>query len=85
MNALCWEGVSGQWKEFAECVEIDEDWIDQIYTNNENDLMCFDNVVDIWVQRMAPTWKKLSLILRALGRNDLADKAWNDGKMITTS
>ena len=77
--------IADQWKTVANSLGMDEDWIDEIDTNNAVDILCLDNIVDVWIQRMGPTWKKLSLVLRDMGRNDLADKAWNDGKIILSS
>ena len=77
--------IADQWKIVANGLGMDEDWIDEIDTNNAVDILCLDNIVDVWIQRMRPTWKKLSLVLRDIGRNDLADKAWNDGKIILSS
>ena len=77
--------IADQWKTVANSLGMDEGWIDEIDTNNAVDILCLDNIVDVWIQRMRPTWKKLSLVLRDMGRNDLADKAWNDGKIILSS
>ena len=71
--------AAGQWKEIAAGLGFDEDMIDEIDTNNQTDELCLLHMVEIWVSRLAPSWETLSLVLRDIGRNDLAQKAWSEG------
>ena len=67
--------IRGHWKEIADGLGFDEDMIDEIFTNNEMDEACLMNCIEIWVQRLGPTWEKLSHALANMGENKLAHKA----------
>ena len=67
--------IRGGWQKIAEGLGFDEDMIDEIFTNNETDEACLMNCIEIWVQRLGPTWEKLSHVLANMGENQLADKA----------
>ena len=75
--------AAGQWKVIAAGLRFDEDMIDEIFTNNQTDELCLRHMVEIWVSRLAPSWETLSLVLRDMGRNDLAHKTWSEGSGCT--
>ena len=76
MNLL-W-GLAGRWREIARGLEFDEDHIeDEIYTNNATDEACLQDCVEQWIARLQPSWEKLSRVLRNVGEDGLAQKAWN--------
>ena len=76
--SLLW-GVANQWSNLAGALEFDEDLIDEIHTNNETDEACLQNCMEAWVERLGPSWKKLSRALREIGEKSLAQQAWNGG------
>ena len=71
--------VAGRWKMIASGLGFDEDLIDEIYTNNGTDEACLQDCVEQWVSRLEPSWERLSLVLRDLGEESLAQQAWNGG------
>ena len=71
--------VAGQWKVIAAGLGVDEDMIDEIFTNKQTDGECLRHMVEIWVSRLAPSWETLSLALRDMGRNDLAHRTCSEG------
>ena len=73
---LMW-GVAGRWKEIALGLGFDEDIIDEIGTNNSTDEACLQDCVEQWVARLQPSWEKLSHVLRGMGEEELAQKAWS--------
>ena len=66
--------VSEKWKEIAEGLGMDEDLVDEIFTNNERDDGCLHDCVERWMD-WGPSWEKLGSALRAVGEEDLAEKA----------
>ena len=67
--------IRGHWQEIAEGLGFDNDIIDEIFTNNVMDEACLMNCIEIWVQRLGPTWEKLSRVLANMRENQLAHKA----------
>ena len=71
--------VAGRWKMIASGLGFDEDLIDEIDTNNETDEACLKDCVEKWVSKLGPSWERLSLVLRDLGEESLAQQAWSGG------
>ena len=73
-------GVAGRWKAIALGLGFNKDHIeDEIDLNNSTDEACLQNCVEQWVARLQPSWEKLSHVLRDMGEDGLAQKAWNGG------
>ena len=79
--SLLW-GVAVRWKEIAEGLEFDEDLIDEIDTNNDMNEGCLQVCVEMWVNGLQPSWKKLSHALRELEEVELARQALNKGSVL---
>ena len=73
---LLW-GVAGRWKGIALGLGFDEDHIDEIDPNNATDEACLQDCVEQWISRLQPSWEKLSHVLRDMGEDGLAQKAWS--------
>ena len=72
-------GVAGRWKDIALGLGFNEDHIgDEIFTNI-TDEACLQDCVEQWISRLQPSWEKLSHVLRDMGEDGLAQKAWNGG------
>ena len=71
--------VAVRWRDIAEGLGFVEDHIDQIYTNNETDVGCLQDVMEQWM-RLGPTWKKLAQVLSAIGEDSLAQQAGGDSE-----
>ena len=77
-------GVANRWKGISEGFGFDEDLNDEIDTNNETDEACLQDCVEVWVGRLHPTWKKLSIVLSNMGEDELAQLAMNKGMYIAS-
>ena len=75
--------VAGRWKVIAAGLGFSEDMIDEIDTNNQTDELCLLQMVEI-LNKLAPSWETLSLVLRDMGRNDLAHKTRSKGQLLFT-
>ena len=64
--------MADKWKEFGEKVEISEDRLDEICTNNPDNIQCLNNVVDIFYTMKKQT--EIVQILRELEEQEIADK-----------
>ena len=74
---LLW-GVAGRWREIALGLGFNEDHIeDEIFTNNSTDEACLQDCVEQWISRLQPSWEKLSHVLRHMGEEELAQRAWS--------
>ena len=69
--------IAGVWKDFAERMGCDEDRVDEIFTNNETDMECLRNTVDIYYSM----WDKdkMASVLREMGEAKVA-RGFEDGK-----
>ena len=64
--------MADRWKELGGKVGISEDHLDEIYTNNPDNIQCLHNVVDIFYKMKKQT--EIVQILRELGEQEIADK-----------
>ena len=64
--------LSDKWKDLAERMGCSGDRLDEIFTNNETDLQCLCNLVDIY----SCVWskKKMAAVLQEMGETELARK-----------
>ena len=71
--------VTEKWRKIAEeGLGMDEDEVDEIFTNNELAVECLRDCVERLVER-GLTWEKLGSALRAVGEEGLAEKAMKKG------
>ena len=71
--------VAVRWKDIAEGLGFVEHHIDEIFTNNETDVACLQDVMEQWM-RLGPTWEKLAQVLSDIGEDSLAQQAGVDSK-----
>ena len=51
---------------------MDEDLVDEIFTNNETDGECLKAMLEVWLQKsINPTWKDVTDALSKIGKNQL--------------
>ena len=51
---------------------MDEDLLDEIFTNNETDEECLKAMLEVWLQKSTnPTWKDVTDALSEIGKNQL--------------
>ena len=75
--------VAGLWKAIAEGLGFDEDMIDEIFTNDNTDEACLQNCLEQWINKLDPTWEKLSRVLSDVGQESLAQQALQNGGEVT--
>jgi len=71
--------MSHKWKQLAEVIAIDEDLVDEIFTNNEGDKVCLRAVLEVWIKKSV-TWKTVIDSLRKIGEDELAESLPHDCK-----
>ena len=62
--------MTAQWKKLGELLEIDEDRLDEIYTNNETDEECLRVMLQLWLQNPQAN---VTDALKTIGENQLAE------------
>ena len=66
--------MTDQWKKLGELLRIDEDLLDEIFTNNETNEDCLKAVLEVWLQKSTNlTWKDVTRALKELGNVGLAE------------
>ena len=63
-----------KWKEFGEALSVDEDDIDEIFTNNDTDESCLCDLLDRFVT-VHHNWVDVEGALRKMGEEHLAERA----------
>lgn len=71
--------MSSKWKQLAEVIAIDEDLVDEIFTNNEGDEECLIAVLEVWMKKSL-TWKTVIDSLWKIGEDELAESLPHDCK-----
>lgn len=69
--------VTPKWKQLAEVLRVDEDLIDEIFTNNNGiDEECLKDILDVWLKKSSPTWKGVADALQRIGEDQLAESLY---------
>ena len=77
-------GVASVWREIALGLGFDQDHLeDEIFVNSETDEARLQDCVEQWVAKLGPSWEQLSLVLRDLGQESLAQQACSGGVLLT--
>ena len=76
-------GVASLWREIALGLGFDQDHLeDEIFVNSETDKARLQDCVEQWVAKLGPSWEQLSLVLRDLGQESLAQQACSGGVLL---
>ena len=64
-----------KWKALAAQFKLNDDLIDEIYTNNERDEDCLEEVIRFWYMNrdFQHTWSEVVTALEAIGEHTLAE------------
>ena len=66
--------MNPKWQKFGEMLGMDEDLLDEIFTNHERNEECLRDVLDMWVKKSEnPTWRAVTDALQKIGENKLAE------------
>ena len=73
--------VTPKWKQLAEVVRVDEDLIDEIFTNNNGiDEECLKDILKVWLKKSSPTWKSVADAVQKTGEDQLAESLYHKCK-----
>ena len=72
--------VTPKWRQLGEVVGVDEDLIDEIFTNNEADEECLKDILDVWLMKSSPAWKGVADALQRIGEDKLAESLYHERK-----
>ena len=76
-------GVASLWREIALGLGFDQDHLeDEIFVNSDTDQARLQDCVEQWVAKLGPSWEQLSLVLRDLGQESLAQQAYSGGVLL---
>ena len=76
--------VASLWREIALGLGFDQDHLaEDIFVNSETDEARLQDCVEQWVAKLDPSWEQLSLVLRDLGQESLAQQACSGGVLLT--
>jgi len=65
--------LSSEWQKLGEALGLDEDLLDEIFTNNESEEECLRVMLEVWFQKSwKPTWRVVANALVAIEENQLA-------------
>ena len=63
--------MTPKWKQLGEVIGIDDDLLDEIFTNNERDEECLRAVLEVWMKK-SPTWGTVADSVQMIGEEQLA-------------
>ena len=65
--------MTPKWQELGQQLGIDEDLLDEIYTNNQRDEECLRAILEVWLQiSMNPKWSDVTDAILKIGKDHLA-------------
>ena len=73
--------VTSKWEKLGEALGLDEDRLDEIFTNNQSEEECLRDMLEVWFKKSyKPTWWKVANALHAIGEGQLAEQLSLMGK-----
>lgn len=72
--------IAARWEEFGKALKIDEDNLDDIFTNNENNQLRLHELVQYYLMKVKfqHTWEEVVRALNTIGEYDCAQKIARD-------
>jgi len=67
--------MNSKWQYLGEMLGMDEDLLDEIYTNHETDVECLMGMLEIWFKKN-PTWRAVTDALRKINEDELAESLY---------
>ena len=66
--------INSKWQQLGEMLGIDEDLLDEIFTNHERDEECLRDMLEMWLKKSEnTTWRAVTDALRKIGQGQLAE------------
>ena len=68
--------IASKWEEFGKALQIDEDRLDEFFTNNEHDQLRLRHMLEYYFMNVhfKHTWEEVIQALREIGEYECADK-----------
>jgi len=69
--------MDSKWQQLGEMLGMDEDLLDEIYTNHEMDEVCLRDMLETWFKKsVSPTWRAVTDALQKIGESQLAESLY---------
>jgi len=69
--------MNSKWQKFGEMLGIDEDLLDEIFTNHEMNEDCLRDMLEAWFKKSEnPTWRAVTDALWKIGEGQLAESLY---------
>ena len=64
--------VDNKWEDIAKALKIDEDRVDEIFTNNENDYLRLHELMEYYFMNVhfSHSWEEIVRVLTEIGEHD---------------
>lgn len=74
--------MTPKWQQLAEVLGVDEDLMDEIFTNNSGmDEECLKDILEVWLKKSSPTWKSVADVAQKIGEDQLAESLYHKRKI----
>ena len=73
-------GVVFRWKDLGEALSLDEDIIDEIFTNNETDEECLRDMLERYLMRLDKkhSWEEIHMTLKRIEERESTQSEYNE-------
>lgn len=69
--------MNSKWQQLGEMLGIDEDQLDEIFTNHQRDEECLRDVLGTWFKKSVnPTWRAVTDALQQIEEGQLAESLY---------
>ena len=62
--------MASKWQALGEALSLDEDRLDEIFTNNENDEACLHDMLELYMERSNHSWEEIESAMRKVREKD---------------
>ena len=71
--------MASDWKSLGEALPLDEDHLDEIYTNSGTEEGCLQDILERYMMNhdFKHSWEEMAAILRKIGQDTIADMIYN--------
>ena len=68
--------IASEWHSLGEALSLDEDRLDEIFTNNETDEACLRDMLELYEKKSDSqyTWEEIVAVLKKIGQEEIAVK-----------
>ena len=62
--------MASKWQALGEALSLDEDHLDEIFTNNETDEACLHVMLELYMERSNHSWEEIESAMRKVREKD---------------